>query len=70
MMAKLFVFSGNPLQLSGGDILALSQVYLAGIGLPSSKAELVSLKVVAVWDFVTLAIKIKISIKKCVLTAF
>jgi hypothetical protein len=48
----------------------LSQVYLAGIGLPSSKAELVSLKVVAVWDFVTLAIKIKISIKKGVLTAF
>jgi hypothetical protein len=70
MMAKLLVFSGNPLQLSAGDTLELSQVYLAGIGFPSSKAELISLKLLAVCDFEILAIKIKISKKKGVLRAF
>jgi hypothetical protein len=69
-MAKLFVCSGNPLQLSGGDILEPSQVYLTGIGFPSSKAALISLKLLAVCDFEILAKKIKTSIRKYVLTAF
>ena len=70
IMAKLFVFSGNPVQLNGGEILALSQVYLAGIGLPSWKAALISLKLLVVCDFELKAIHMKFSRKKHVFTVF
>src|SRR5919204_1151337 len=36
---------GTPVQLSGGATLASSQVYRAGTGAPSSKAELVTVMV-------------------------
>jgi hypothetical protein len=67
MMAKLFVFWGTPLQLRGGGTFVPSQVYLAGIGFPSSKAELISVKLLSVCDFATPPIKIKVSNKKGVL---
>jgi hypothetical protein len=69
IIAKLFVFLGNPVQLSGGVILTPSQVYLGGIGLPSSKAELTNLKLLAVCDFEVPAKQIAI-IKRTVFKIF
>jgi hypothetical protein len=44
MSAKDFVPAGAPVQDSGGETFAPSQVYLAGIAAPSAKAVLVSVK--------------------------
>jgi hypothetical protein len=69
-MAKLLVALGNPLQLSAGDILELSQVYLTGIGFPSLKAGLISLKLLSVCALAIVVRRNKISEKKCVLRIF
>ena len=46
MSAKLTVPAGAPLQASGGETSASSQVYVAGIAVPSVNAVLVSAKAI------------------------
>src|SRR5262245_51756157 len=50
MSAKLFAPCGTFVHLSGGEMSAPSQVYFAGMGWPSAKAELVSWIVMAIFS--------------------